>query len=171
MYIAQDNPNKAVQTSHNPEFLELKNRLNGYSAFIGNPGRNENELDYFAKRDQYLQRSRTIRSKTAIKLFSSLLVAFKDGLDSMIRRYQEKAAIDRLSRLNDHYLKDIGVTRGDISALRAGVISVEEFNQQRRDLSTRQSDLKPVQPVSVVKKEQVPAAKTCANDVVMTNAA
>ena len=37
-----------------------------------------------------------------------------------------------MSRLNDHYLDDIGLTRGDIAAVRLGQTSLEMLDSDRR---------------------------------------
>jgi uncharacterized protein YjiS (DUF1127 family) len=89
---------------------------------------NEGRIDYAAA----AQRGRTIRSKSIIALYSLI----KDNLGNAFSNYRERAAQRRqlvtLAQLDDHLLKDIGLSRGDVIAVELGQVTLEQLDAQRR---------------------------------------
>ena len=77
-------------------------------------------------------RAREIRSKSVL----AILGAARDAVVAFARAQGEKSrqrrAIAELARLSDYHLEDIGLTRGDVSAVSLGQVSLEELNENRR---------------------------------------
>lgn len=76
--------------------------------------------------------AREIRSRSVHALLGSL----RDSIASLAATLREKSrqrrALAALSRLSDYYLEDIGLTRGDVTAVELGQISLESLNAERR---------------------------------------
>jgi uncharacterized protein YjiS (DUF1127 family) len=89
---------------------------------------NEGRIDYATA----AQHARTIRSKSITALYS----LFKDKLDNAFSSYRERALKQRqladLAQLDDHLLKDIGLSRGDVFAVQLGQVTLEKLKAQRR---------------------------------------
>jgi uncharacterized protein YjiS (DUF1127 family) len=92
---------------------------------------NEGRIDYAAA----AQHGRTIRAKSIIALYS----LFKDKLGNAFSSYRERALKQRqladLVQLDDHLLKDIGLSRGDVFAVQLGQVTLEQLKAQRRSSS------------------------------------
>ena len=90
---------------------------------------NEGRIDYAAA----AQHGRTIRAKSIIALYSLI----RKNLENAISRYRERANQRRqlvaLAQLDDHLLKDIGLTRGDIIAVELGQMTLDQLDAQRRN--------------------------------------
>ena len=90
---------------------------------------NEGRIDYAAA----AQHGRTIRAKSIIALYSLI----KKRLGNAISSYRERASLRRqlvaLAQLEDHLLKDIGLSRGDIFAVELGQMTLEQLDAQRRN--------------------------------------
>lgn len=85
-------------------------------------------IDY---RDAEL-RSRAIRSKSVHAFVAAIGAAVGDILADYRERARQRRAIEELSQLSDHYLDDIGLTRGDIAAVKLGQTSLEMLDSDRR---------------------------------------
>ena len=89
---------------------------------------NEGRIDYAAA----AQHGRTIRAKSIIALYSLI----KEKLGNAISSYQARASQRRqliaLAQLDDHLLKDIGLSRGDVFAVELGQMTLEQLDAQRR---------------------------------------
>ena len=87
---------------------------------------NGGRIDYTAA----IQSERTIRAKSIIGLI-------KDKLGNAISNYRERALNRRqlvaLTQLDDHLLKDIGLSRGDVFAVELGQVTLEQLDAQRRN--------------------------------------
>lgn len=85
------------------------------------------KIDYAAA-ESY---GRRIRSKS----FFDLLAAIGTGLGGFISNYwaraKQRRELNLLLKLNDHMLDDIGFTRGDLYAARAGEIDLAELDNRR----------------------------------------
>ena len=85
-------------------------------------------IDYTAAE----RHGRAIRAKTVAALFSLI----NDQIRNAISRYQERAlqrrGLSQLSRLDDRLLKDVGLTRGDLMAVKLGHTSLAELAPLRR---------------------------------------
>ncbi|MGD2173516.1 MAG: DUF1127 domain-containing protein [Gammaproteobacteria bacterium] len=77
-------------------------------------------------------RSRAIRSKSVQAFFGAIRAAVRDTLAAYREKARQRRAIEELSLLNDHYLDDIGLTRGDITAVKLGQTSLEVLDADRR---------------------------------------
>jgi uncharacterized protein YjiS (DUF1127 family) len=111
-------------------------------------GRN---IDY---RDAEL-RSHVIRSQSVHAFFAAIGAAVRDSLAAYRERARQRRALDELSNLNDHYLDDIGLTRGDIVAVQLGQTSLEILDLDRRARLA-------VAPLDFVETEQVDDATRAA---------
>ena len=76
--------------------------------------------------------SRAIRSNSVHALLGAIGSLLRDAVAGYRERRQQRKAVEALSQLNDHYLEDIGLTRGDIIAVRLGQTSLEELDTDRR---------------------------------------
>ena len=90
--------------------------------------RGSGNIDY---RDAEI-RSRAIRSKSVRAFFGAIRAAVRDTLAAYREKARQRRAIEELSHLNDHYLDDIGLTRGDITAVKLGQTSLEVLDADRR---------------------------------------
>ena len=77
-------------------------------------------------------RSRAIRSKSVHAFIAAIGTAVRDTLADYRERARQRRAIEELSHLSDHYLDDIGLTRGDIAAVKLGQTSLEMLDSDRR---------------------------------------
>jgi len=89
---------------------------------------NEGRIDYAAA----AQHGRTIRAKSIIALYNEI----KEKLGNTISNYQARASkrhqLAALAQLDDHLLKDIGLSRGDVIAVELGQMTLEQLDAQRR---------------------------------------
>ena len=87
-------------------------------------------VDYSAA----IHTGREIRAKSVLAWFASI----KHRIGQVISNYRVRAynrrAINELSYLSDRLLKDIGIERYDIGALRAGYTTLEELEASRRPI-------------------------------------
>ena len=91
---------------------------------------NAGSIDYAAE----AQRGRAIRSKSIVAVYRLV----KDQLGSIISNYRARAKKQRqiaaLARLDDNLLKDIGLTRGDVFALKMGQVTLKQLDAQRHEV-------------------------------------
>jgi len=76
--------------------------------------------------------SHVIRSKSVHALLGAIAGMLRNAVANYRERARERRAIADLTAMNEHFLKDIGLTRGDIVAVRLGQTSLEELNADRR---------------------------------------
>lgn len=77
-------------------------------------------------------RARLIRSKTVHALLGAISGTIRNAVAEYRETARQRKAVADLSNLSDHYLEDIGLTRGDIIAVKLGQASLEELNADRR---------------------------------------
>lgn len=77
-------------------------------------------------------RARAIRSKSVHAFFGAIAGVIRDAVAGYRERARQRKAVNDLLQLNDHYLEDIGLTRGDIAAVKLGQTSLEVLNADRR---------------------------------------
>jgi uncharacterized protein YjiS (DUF1127 family) len=74
---------------------------------------------------------RKIRAKSLIALLSS----FRQRLAAAVARYRQHAEyrqqVNQVLNLSDRMLSDIGLERGDLASLRAGLVTLEQLGQKR----------------------------------------
>ena len=77
------------------------------------------------------QHGRTIRAKSIVALYGLL----KDQLSKAVSGYHEHAKHRRqlalLGQLNDHLLRDIGLSRGDLVVAELGQVTLAELDAKR----------------------------------------
>ena len=83
--------------------------------------------------DRAEARAREIRARSILALVHPVSGAIKNWLKSFRERMSERRAISQLSQLNDHFLDDIGLTRGDIAAADLGYTSLVQLDEERRE--------------------------------------
>jgi uncharacterized protein YjiS (DUF1127 family) len=114
-------------------------------------------------------RSRSIRSQSVHALLGAIAQRVRDNVTAYRDRLRQRRAIEELAQLSDHYLDDIGLTRGDIAAVRLGQSSLELLNAERRarlaaasldNLDTHRVDTRVSNADAV--NEEVYAAAKCA---------
>ncbi len=77
-------------------------------------------------------RARMIRSKSVHALFGTIARTIRNAVAEYREAARQRKAVADLSNLSDHYLEDIGLTRGDVIAVKLGQASLEELNADRR---------------------------------------
>lgn len=77
-------------------------------------------------------RSRAIRSQSVHGLLGAIGERVRDTVAAYREKLHQRREIDELAQLSDYYLDDIGLTRGDITAVRLGQSSLEQLNADRR---------------------------------------
>ena len=76
--------------------------------------------------------SRAIRSRSVHALLTAIAERVRGTVTAYRDKLRQRRAIDDLAQLSDHYLDDIGLTQGDIAAVRLGQNSLEQLNADRR---------------------------------------
>ena len=75
---------------------------------------------------------RKIRSQSIIKLFAQIKSAISGVFSRYRTRIEQRRNLRNLMALNDHLLEDIGLHRGDLTAVQLGVTSLDELNASPR---------------------------------------
>jgi uncharacterized protein YjiS (DUF1127 family) len=92
-------------------------------------------IDYPAQ----ARHGRSIRAKSIVALYGLA----KEQLHKAISRYHEHVKQRRqlalLGQLNDHLLRDIGLSRGDLIAAESGQVNLQQLDAKRR--SGKQNEL------------------------------
>ena len=111
-----------------------------------------------AQMKAYEQKGRQLRAKESNRLIGGAIINIARGLKALSsnavseikRRHLHRKGIAKLQKLDDHMLKDIGITRGDVMALAKNKVSSDEINAQRfgRRAISKQVAGKPVQQPS-----------------------
>ena len=93
----------------------------GYSRNLGN-------TNYGAE----IHHGRNIRSRSALALLRSIGQGFADSVEQFKARLQQQRDLRQLYQLNDHLLRDIGLSTGDLHAVSEGLVSLEQLNAKRQ---------------------------------------
>ncbi len=75
--------------------------------------------------------ARKIRAKTLIAIFDSLRQRLAAAVARYRQRAQNRQQVNQLLNLSDRILSDIGLQRGDLVALQAGLITLEQLGRNR----------------------------------------
>ncbi len=81
----------------------------------------------------HIERGREIRSKSVIGLFSKLASAISQLVESTKAKAEERRAVEQLSGMNAHLLRDIGLTSNDVENLSSGLISLDDLTARRTE--------------------------------------
>ena len=76
--------------------------------------------------------ARKLRSKSVHAFFGAIGNIVRDAAAAYREKVRERRALAQLSNLNDHYLDDIGLTRGDILAVKLGQTTLDVLDSDRR---------------------------------------
>lgn len=76
--------------------------------------------------------ARSLRSRSVHDFFEAIGNIVRDAVAAHREKVRQRRALEELSHLNDHYLDDIGLTRGDIVAVKLGQTSLEVLDSDRR---------------------------------------
>ena len=90
-------------------------------------------IDYAAAENH----AHRIRSRSIITLLQRIGEKISSTLQALYQRREQRRGIQRLTRLNDHILKDIGFTRGDVIAAQQGQIDLPQLEARRYKGSSR----------------------------------
>jgi uncharacterized protein YjiS (DUF1127 family) len=107
-----------------------------------------------------------IRSKTVTILVQRIGERIATALRSLREGRAHQRGILQLARLNDHLLDDIGLTRGDISAVQTGQIDLQQLAAERRE----SQHSKPLQLREVQTESHNPVTDYASNDALYTRA-
>ncbi len=75
---------------------------------------------------------RAIRAKSIIALFGVIKQRIGAAVDAYKVKAQARRDLQKLLNLNDHMLKDIGLTRGDLASVQYGGVTLEQLDAERR---------------------------------------
>jgi uncharacterized protein YjiS (DUF1127 family) len=100
------------------------NTGNGFPHYAGGIG-----IDYATAKNH----AHKIRSRSVITLLQQFREMISSTLQSLQQRHEQRRDIERLTRLNDHMLEDIGLTRGDVSAAQLGQIDLSQLGARRNE--------------------------------------
>jgi len=97
-------------------------------------GHNNGRIGYAAA----AQHGRTIRAKSIVAVYRLI----KDQLGNAISSYRAKSRKGRqiaaLAQLDDHLLKDIGLTREDVFSVEMGLVTLEQLDAKRANSHQRE---------------------------------
>ena len=100
-----------------------------------------------SKQSAYEQAGREIRAKTVLDVLTKIKSAFKQYINDSKAAARAKRNTAEIAQLNEHQLKDIGLTFVDIQDLKSGQITLETLNTRRdqyRDQAARNNRLSQV---------------------------
>ncbi len=92
-------------------------------------------IDYAAAE----RRGRSIRAKTVSAQLTRIKTLVTNSVSAYRERARQRRSLVALTRLNDHYLQDIGLSRGDLIAVRLGHVTLEQLNARRYNARREQS--------------------------------
>ncbi len=84
-------------------------------------------IDYAAAENH----AHRIRSRSVITLLQRIGEKINSTLQALDQRRAQRRGIQQLTRLNDHMLEDIGLTRGDVIAAQQGQIDLSQLEARR----------------------------------------
>lgn len=76
--------------------------------------------------------ARELRSSSVHDFFGAIGGIVRDAVTAQREKARQRRALEELSNLSDYYLDDVGLTRGDIAAVRLGLTSLETLDSDRR---------------------------------------
>lgn len=95
-------------------------------------GINQQFVDQFgSNKTDYTQHGHEIRANSILALISKIKTSFKQYIDDSKASARARRNTRDVLQLNDHMLKDIGLTNDDVNDLRMGLISLDAVNQRR----------------------------------------
>ena len=98
------------------------NTGNGFPHYAGG-------IDYAAAENH----AHRIRSRSVITLLQRIGEKISSTLQALQQRHEQRRGIEQLTRLNDRTLEDIGLTRGDVSAVQLGQIDLSQLEARRNE--------------------------------------
>jgi len=107
------------------------------SGFAHSAGR----IDYAAAQ----ARGRAIRARSVVALLEGLGEGLHSIFAKLRQRAQKRQELNQLMALNDHLLRDIGISRSDLFAVEAGKAKLNELNASRRK-KTAVAEVRQLQP-------------------------
>lgn len=138
MTIAQsiDKKDKLCQADH-----EFSARIGFLGAAMGQPHLvTPQDIDHKLI-ERYVARGQVLRASAMRDGITQAVVWIKISFVSLLRNLKnwsrQRRDMKALNALNDHMLKDIGLTRGDVESLSNGSVSVSELNAQRTLIAKR----------------------------------
>ena len=84
-------------------------------------------IDYAAA----AQHGRTIRAKSIVAVYKLIKDQLGNAISSYRARSRKSRQIAALVQLDDHLLKDIGLTRGDVFSVEMGLVTLEQLDAKR----------------------------------------
>lgn len=79
------------------------------------------------------QHGRSIRAKSIVALYDQIKKQLSKAISSYHERAKQRRQLALLGQLNDHLLRDIGISRGDLFAAELGQITLQQLNARRPD--------------------------------------
>jgi uncharacterized protein YjiS (DUF1127 family) len=86
-------------------------------------------IDYSAQ----ARHGRTIRAKSIVALYGLLKEQLSKSISSYHEHVKQRRQFAVLGQLNDHQLRDIGLSRGDLIAAELGQVNLQQLDAKRHN--------------------------------------
>jgi uncharacterized protein YjiS (DUF1127 family) len=86
-------------------------------------------IDYSAQ----ARHGRTIRAKSIVALYGLLKEQLSKSISSYHEHVKQRRQFAVLGQLNDHLLRDIGLSRGDLIAAELGQVNLQQLDAKRHN--------------------------------------
>jgi uncharacterized protein YjiS (DUF1127 family) len=86
-------------------------------------------IDYSAQ----ARHGRTIRAKSIVALYGLLKEQLSKSISSYHEHVKQRRQLAVLDQLNDHVLRDIGLSRGDLIAAELGQVNLQQLDANRHN--------------------------------------
>ena len=90
---------------------------------------NTDRIDYATA----AKHGRKIRAKSIVALFGQVKSRLSTAIAAIRNHQVQTRNLHHLAQLNDHILKDIGISRGDVIALQMGQLDLGQLEARRAD--------------------------------------
>ncbi len=98
---------------------------------------NTHYLDDRAALEPALARAHQIRSQSLLDFIRQLKTALSERIASARAAAEDRRQLRDLKRLDDRQLRDIGLHRGDLSAIELGLIELQDLAREQREKNRR----------------------------------
>jgi len=123
---------------------------------------NNDRIDYAAA----AKHGRKIRSRSIAALFGEVKSRLLTAIASIRDHRVQRRNLHHLTRLNDHILEDIGISRDDVIALQMGQLDLPQLELRRAETRSTKSP----QPTAITRSVGKTIPGNAINEAIFTNA-